>query len=97
MRKSQTNHVKKICGCRKWKECEHPWYVSFRFGREIGPRGKARERGIRCKLSPLTGREPDSFVRAQSDAVHVIVNWLDDQARPFVVAADRMRKLGSKL
>jgi hypothetical protein len=45
-------NVKKICGCAKWKECAHPWYVDFREGKET-INGKVRERGLRRRLSLL--------------------------------------------
>ena len=48
-RRSETDHVRKVCGCAKWKECAHPWYVSYREGKEVGPSSKVRERGLRAK------------------------------------------------
>jgi len=76
-RHSKTEHVKKICGCAKWKECAHPWYVDYREGKEIGPSGKVRERGLRCKLAALVGREPKDFAEARAEARRAIVAWKD--------------------
>ncbi len=76
-RRSETDHVKKICGCVKWKECGHPWFISYREGKEVGPSGKVRERGIRCKLSTLVGREPKDFADAKAEARRAIVAWKD--------------------
>jgi hypothetical protein len=76
-RQSDTGHVRKICGCAKWKECTHSWYVSYREGKEIGPTGKVRERGLRCKLSMLVGREPTDFADAKAEARRAIVAWKD--------------------
>ena len=28
-RQSQTENVRKICGCVKWKTCAHPWYLDY--------------------------------------------------------------------
>ena len=47
-RKSRTDNVKKICGCVKWKECAHPWYVDYREGKEIGRRQGARARATQA-------------------------------------------------
>jgi hypothetical protein len=56
-RQSETGNVTKICGCAKWKEYAHPWYVDYREGKEIDPQtGKVRERGLRKRLGPLVGR-----------------------------------------
>lgn len=74
-RQSKHEHVRKICGCVKWKECTHPWYVSYREGWEDGPDGKPRERGLRRKLSTLVGREPKDFAEAKAEARRAIVAW----------------------
>jgi len=74
-RQSKHDHVKKICACTKWKECKHPWYVHYREGKEIGPNGKPRERGLRCRLQPLVGREPKDFADAKAEARRAIIAW----------------------
>jgi hypothetical protein len=71
-RSSKADHVKKICGCVKWKECAHPWHVYYREGIEIGPNGKIREKGIRCRLSKLVGREPLDYADAKAEARRAI-------------------------
>ena len=76
-RQSETGNVKKICGCVKWKECAHPWYVDYREGKEVGPNGQVRERGLRSKLAPLVGREPVDFADAKAEARRAIVAWKD--------------------
>lgn len=75
-RQSRTDNVKKICGCAKWKECAHPWYVNFREGKEVVD-GKVRERGLRKRLSLLVGREPVDFADAKAEARRAIVAWKD--------------------
>jgi integrase len=51
--------------------------VSYREGTEIGPDGKARERGLRKRLSVLVGREPRDFADAKAEARRAIVAWKD--------------------
>jgi integrase len=75
-RPSKTDHVRKICRCAKWKECGHPWYVTYREGKEIVA-GKVRERGLRKRLSLLVGREPVDFADAKAEARRAIVAWKD--------------------
>ena len=76
-RPSKTDHVKKICGCAKWRECGHPWYVDYREGKALGSDGQVRARGLRCKLAPLVGREPVDFADAKAEARRAIVAWKD--------------------
>lgn len=75
-RQSGTGNVKKICGCVKWKECAHPWYIDHREGKELH-NGKVRERGLRCRLGPRVGREPIDFQDAKKEAQRAIVAWRD--------------------
>lgn len=74
-RRSATHNVRKICGCAKWKECAHPWYVHYREGKELAPTGKIRERGLRRKLADLVGREPVDYADAKAEARRAIVAW----------------------
>ena len=76
-RQSKTDHVKKICGCSKWKECAHPWYVDYREGKDVSLAGRVRRRGLRCRLSTLVGREPADFADAKTEARRAIVAWRD--------------------
>lgn len=71
-RQSKTDHVKKICGCAKWKECAHPWYVDYRKGSKAKP---GAERSLRQKLAPLVGREPKDYADAKDEAQRAIVAW----------------------
>lgn len=88
-RSSKTDHVKKICGCAKWKECAHPWYVYYREGKEIGPNGKVRERGLRCRLSKRVGREPVDYADAKAEARRAITAWKDGRNAKDLLPADR--------
>ena len=75
---SKTGYVKKVCGCVKWKDCAHPWYVNYREGKENGAGGKVRERGrLQWKLAPLVGREPGDFADAKMEARRAIAAWKD--------------------
>jgi integrase len=74
-RQSKNGHVKKICGCASWKTCTHPWYIEYFKGREAGPDGKMRKRGLRARLGPLVGREPVDFADAKGEARRAIVAW----------------------
>jgi integrase len=62
-RASTTEHVKKICGCAKWKECAHPWYLDF------------QEKNIRYRdnLDKLAGRHAADFTEAKTEARRAIV------------------------
>lgn len=74
-RQSRTGNVRKLCDCAKWRECSHPWFVHYREGKELGPAGKMRERGLRRKLADLVGREPVDFRDAKTEAQRAIVAW----------------------
>jgi len=88
-RQSETGNVKKICGCAGWKTCAHPWYVDYREGKEIGPDGKVRERGLRKRLAPLVGREPVDFADAKAEARRAIVAWQDGLDARGLLPTDR--------
>lgn len=81
-RPSKTDHVKKICGCAKWKECAHPWYVSYREGEGKGGRV------LRRKLSTLVGREPLDFADAKAEARRAIVAWKDGRDARELIPGD---------
>src|SRR5207248_2286612 len=50
----------------------------YREGREANAQtGKIRQRGLRCKLSTLVGREPADFAEAKAEARRAIVAWQD--------------------
>src|SRR4051794_23231151 len=66
-RQSKTGHVRKICGCAKWKTCAHPWYLDYQ-------RENVR---YRDNLDKLTGRHAEDFARAQDEARRAIVAKLE--------------------
>ena len=61
--KSKTDHVRKRCGCKAWKDCRHPWYLDFQ-------REKVR---FRDNLDRLIGRHPIDFQEATDEARRAIV------------------------
>jgi integrase len=89
-RQSKTDHVRKICGCAKWKECAHPWYVDYREGYDVDAAGRRRRRGLRCKLAPLVGREPADFADARAEARRAIVAWKDGRDARQPVPGDAL-------
>jgi integrase len=82
-RQSKNEYVKKICGCVKWKDCAHPWYVDYRQGEGKGGRV------LRKKLSPLVGREPTDFIDAKAEARRAIVAWKDGRNAADLLPMDR--------
>jgi integrase len=84
-RQSKTEHVKKICGCVKWKECAHPWFVDYREGNKYG---KKAERVLRKKLAPLVGREPVDFADAKTEAQRAILAWKDGRDARTLIPGD---------
>ena len=66
-RKSETDNVRKICGCATWKTCTHPWYLDF------------QQRGVRHRenLDLLIGRHAIDFTEAKDEARRAIVARLD--------------------
>jgi integrase len=87
-RQSESGHVRKICGCTKWKECSHPWYVSYREGKRETKNGTVREDGIRGKLSKYVGREPVDFADAKAEARRAIVAWQDGRDARTLLPGD---------
>ena len=87
-RRSATENVRKICGCVRWKECRHPWYVWYREGKELGPDGRPRERALRKKLAELVGREPADYVDAKAEARRAIVAWQDGRDARTLLPGD---------
>jgi hypothetical protein len=93
---STTGHVKKVCGCAKWKDCAHPWYVTYRERKDAGAGGKVREPGLRCKLAPLVGREPGDFADAKMEARRAIVARKDCRDARKLLAGDAPTWLSPK-
>jgi integrase len=87
-RRSQTDNVRKLCACVKWKTCTHPWYVDYREGKELDASGNARRRGLRRRLSVITGREPKDFADAVAEARRAIVAWKDGRDARDLQSAD---------
>ena len=87
-RQSQTDNVRKICGCVKWKECKHPWYVWYFEGKELRPDGQTRVRALRKKLAVVVGREPTDFADAKIEARRAIVAWKDGRDARDILPGD---------
>lgn len=79
-RKSDTANVTKICGCVRWKDCAHAWYVAY----SEKPRGRFRR-----NLDLLIGRHCVDFTEAQAEARRAIVAWQDGREAKDLQPADR--------
>lgn len=77
-RKSQTDNVRKICGCAKWKSCTHPWYLDYQ-------RDKVR---YRDNLDVLIGRHAVDFAEAKDEARRAIVAKLNGYDPKRIVPSD---------
>jgi integrase len=77
-RKSRTANVRKICGCVKWKDCAHPWYLDYQ-------RDNVRDRD---NLDLLIGRHAETFQQAQDEARRAIVAKLDGHDPAGLVPGD---------
>jgi len=86
-RHSGTGNVTKICGCAKWKECTHPWYVYYCEGKDIVD-GKVRLRRLRGRLADLVGREPKDYADAKAEAQRAIVAWRDGRDATTLIPGD---------
>jgi hypothetical protein len=77
-RKSQTDNVRKVCGCATWKTCTHQWYLDF------------QQRGVRHRenLDLLIGRHAADFTEAKDEARRAIVARLDGYDPKGIVPAD---------
>jgi integrase len=78
-RKSDTDNVRKLCHCAKWKQCAHPWYVDFQTGR----------RRYRPNLDKLIGRHALDFPEAKAEARRAIVAWQDGRTAADLLPCDR--------
>lgn len=78
-RQSQTDNVRKICACAKWKTCAHPWYLDYK--------DKTKGR-LRRNLEKLIGRRPVDFMDAKIEAKRAIVAWLDGRDPKGIVPSD---------
>ena len=77
-RKSQTDNVRKRCGCKQWKTCAHPWYVDYQQGKD-----RYRE-----NLDNLTGRHAPDFQAAKDEARRAIVAKQDGRDPKGLVPSD---------
>jgi integrase len=77
-RRSQTDNVRKICGCAKWKTCAHPWYLDYQ-------RDNVR---YRDNLDLLIGKHTEDFTRAKDEARRAIVAKLEGRDPKGLVPSD---------
>jgi integrase len=77
-RQSKTDNVRKVCGCEKWKTCEHPWYLDYQ-------REKVR---YRENLDKLIGRHARDFNEAKDEARRAIVAKLDGRDPKGIIPSD---------
>ena len=85
-RKSQTDNVRKICGCTQWKTCTHPWYVDYKASKDHPRRPNER---YRKNLDLESGRHAENLRVAQEEARRAITAWLDGRDPLLVQPADR--------
>lgn len=77
-RKSQTENVRKICKCAKWKTCAHPWYLDYQ-------RDNVRSRD---NLDKLIGRHAADFTEAKDEARRAIVAKLNGYDPKGIIPSD---------
>jgi integrase len=80
-RYSQTGNVRKLCGCKGWKNCAHPWYLDFRPARG-GPR-------VRRNLDELVSRHAADIVNAKEEAQRAMVAIRDNRDPKDLLPGDR--------
>lgn len=78
-RTSKDGNVGKICGCVRWKECAHPWYVHH----------QAKGRRFRRNLDNLIGKHCVDIAAARAEARRAIVAWTDGRDPRDVQPGDR--------
>jgi len=77
-RKSQTDNVRKICGCTQWKTCGCAWYLDFQ-------RDNVR---YRDNLDALIGRHAPDFTAAKDEARRAIVAKLEGRDPKGLLPSD---------
>jgi len=97
-RHSRTGNVRKLCGCKGWKACAHPWYLDFR---------PARGRRVRRNLDELIGYHARDFDAAKREAERAKVAIRDNRDPKDLQPGDRptlaqlleeyQRRLGASL
>jgi integrase len=85
-RKSQTDHVRKICRCTQWKICAHPWYVDYKASKHHPRRPNER---YRKHLGLAAGTHVGSLREAQDEARRAITAWLDGRDPLLLQPGDR--------
>lgn len=75
---SANRNVMKVCRCKDWKTCDHPWYINFTI---------AKQR-YRPNLDLLIGSHCRTFRSAELAARREIASWLDSLARPYLLAKE---------
>lgn len=89
-RKSQTDNVRKLCKCAKWKTCAHPWYLDYQrdgvryrdnldklIGRHAADFTAAKDEARRAIVAKLEGRDPRGLVPADDPTVAAILKAYD--------------------
>lgn len=79
-RVSKDGNVRKLCGCTRWKECTHPWYVDV----QTKTRGRYRK-----NLDVLLGRHCVDFAQAKTEARRAILAWESGASATDVLPGDR--------
>ena len=70
-RASHTGNVRKICGCAKWKDCSHPFYVWYR-----APKGTGKPHAgeaLRRPIEKLVGRKPIDYADAKGERSTILM------------------------
>jgi integrase len=79
-RASKTGNVRKICGCTRWKECPHAWYVW----------AKSKARGqYRKNLDLLIDRHCVDIEDAKREARRALVAWESGRDVADLLPGDR--------
>jgi integrase len=89
-RKSETENVRKICGCAKWKACAHPWYLDYQrdkvryrdnldklIGRHAADFGEAKDEARRAIVAKQDGRDPKGLVPSDDPTLRQILEAYD--------------------
>ena len=85
-RRSQTDNVRKVCGCAKWKSCTHPWYVDYKAAKDHPTRPNER---YRKNLDAIAGKHAADIREAQEQARRAIIAWLDGRDPRELQPTDR--------
>lgn len=88
-RKSATDNVRKICGCKQWKTCAHPWYVDFKADKYHPRRPSERYRKNLVAIAHQQGRTISTLREAQDEARRAITAWLDCRDARHLQPSDR--------